>query len=115
MLTLLKKSLMIVVLSGIALITFADKGVGKKSRAKTTLNINTKSTLKTSISANIKSGLTYKGSLLSSYKSKSGMVNNLVTYQKGNTTYIIPYKHKYVMPEIRQGYTGVKFIIRTHK
>lgn len=115
MLSLFKKSLMIVMLSSIALITFADKGVGKKSRAKTTLNISTKSTLKTSIAANIKTGLTYKGSLLSSYKSKSGIVNNLVTYQKGNTTYIIPYKHKYVMPEMRQGYTGVKFIIRTHK
>jgi hypothetical protein len=115
MLTLFKKSLIVVVLTSIALVTFADKGVGKKSKAKTNLNITTKGTLKNSIAANIKTGLAYKGSLLSTYKSKSGIVNNLVTYQKGNTTYIIPYKHKYVAPEIKQGYTGLKLVIRRNK
>ena len=40
------------------------------------------------------------------------MNNTLVTYQKGNTTYIIPYKNKITIAEMRQGYTGMKVIIR---
>ena len=39
--------------------------------------------------------------------------NSLITYQKGNTTYIIPYKQKVALPEIKQGYTGIKLIIRS--
>ena len=63
---------------------------------------------------NLKSGLSYKGSLLSSTQSGSSLVlKNVVTYQKGNTTYILPYKSKVTpIPDMRQGYGGVKLIIR---
>jgi hypothetical protein len=40
--------------------------------------------------------------------------NTLVTYQKGNTVYIIPQKQVYTVPEMKQGYTGLKLIIKTH-
>jgi hypothetical protein len=40
------------------------------------------------------------------------MNNSLITYQKGNTTYIIPYKSKITVPDIQPGYTGMKIIIR---
>jgi len=113
---LLKKSLVISMLLGIAIFTFADRGVGKKAKVKTLLNITTTSTLRSSISLNIKSGLLYKGSLSTSGQTFSGnsmLVSNILTYQKGNTTYIIPYKNKIVIPDIKAGYTGVKMIIRS--
>ena len=113
---LLKKSLVISMLLGIAIFTFADRGVGKKAKVKTLLNITTASSLRNSISLNIKSGLSYKGSLCTSGQTFSGnsmLSNTILTYQKGNTTYIIPYKNKIVIPEIKQGYTGVKMIIRS--
>jgi hypothetical protein len=98
--------------------TFADRGIGKKARTRTLLNINTNSStsLKSSIALNIKSGLAYRGSITSSSKANNNVMqgaNSLITYQKGNTTYIIPYKQKIAVPEIKQGYTGVKLIIRS--
>jgi hypothetical protein len=113
--TFTKKLLTIALLFGIVQVAMADRGVGKK-RNKTILNIYTPSTLRNSIPFNLKSGLIYKGSLLSSTQTvgNSIMANSLITYQKGNVTYVIPYKHKIVMPEITQGYTGMKLIIHSH-
>ncbi len=114
--TFTKKLLTIALLFGIVNVAVADRGVAKKNKNKTTFNIATPSTLRNSIGFNLKSGLTYKGSLLSSTKTvgNSIVANSLVTYQKGNITYIIPYQHKIVMPEVKEGYTGMKIIIR-HK
>jgi hypothetical protein len=103
------------VLFGTAYSAMADRGIGKKSKsAKVTLNISTPSTLRNSLSLNLKNGLRYTGSMLVNQQNTGNtmMKSSLVTYQKGNTTYIIPYKQKIVMPEIKQGYTGMKLIIR---
>ncbi len=114
--TFTKKLLTIALLFSVAQVAMADRGVGKKSKNKTILNIYTLSTVRNSIAFNLKSGLSYKGSLLSGTNAvgNSVMSNSLITYQKGNITYIIPYKHKILVPEIRQGYTGMKIIIRSH-
>lgn len=97
----------------------ADRGAGKKNKNtnKVALNINTSYNLRNSIAFNLKSGLTYKGSLLVDQQSLGNSIlnNSIITYQKGNTTYIIPFKHKIAMPEITQGYTGLKLIIRSGK
>lgn len=96
---------------GTAYNAMADRGVGKKSKTtKITLNISTPSTLRNSLS--IKNGLRYTGSMISNMQPAGMMKTSLVTYQKGNTTYIIPYKQKIIMPEIKQGYTGMKLIIK---
>ena len=112
--TFIKKLFTIALLTGIVSVAFADRGSGKKNKNRVLLNISNTASLKNTISFNLKTGLSYKGSLLSNHQTvgSSIMNNSIVTYQKGNTTYIIPYKHKIVMPEIRQGYTGVKMIIR---
>ena len=118
MLSTVKKITMLVALFSVTVAVFADRGVGKKAKSKTTLlNITTGGNFKNSITSNIKSGLSYKGSLLTKSPSSSSITNTtLVTYQKGNTTYIIPYKQKIAVNEMRQGYTGVKFILRrSHK
>ncbi|RYY49694.1 MAG: hypothetical protein EOO06_06325 [Chitinophagaceae bacterium] len=105
--------LLLSVLNGFMLTTWADKGVGKK-KAKVSLNIVNVNSAK-DLSFNLKTGLKYKGSLLSNSAVSSRNTisyNNLVTYQKGNTVYIIPNKQKVVVPEMKQGYTGMKLILK---
>jgi len=102
--------------SGIALSSLADGGIGRRSKNKAGLNILTTSTLKGSIALNLTSGLRYTGSLLTKqqFAGNSIFSNTLVTYQKGNTVYILPYKHVITIPEVKPGYTGMKIIIRPH-
>lgn len=106
----------VVMLTGIAYSALADKGIGKKSKAKVTLNIVTTNSLRNSISLNLKSGLKYTGSLLINQQTEGNAIltNTLLTYQKGNTVYIIPHKQIMAVPEMRQGYTGMKLIIKPH-
>lgn len=114
-----KKAKMIVIilmLSGIGFSAMADKGIGKKNKSKVSLNINAGNSLRNSIALNLKSGLKYTGSLLANQQTNgtSYLNNTLLTYQKGNTVYIIPHKQVFAIPEMKQGYTGVKLIIKTH-
>ncbi len=108
--------LLILMLSGIGFSALADKGIGKKSKSKVTLNINTGNSLRNSIALNLKTGLKYTGSLLATQQvnGSSFLSNTLLTYQKGNTVYIIPHKQIIAVPEMKQGYTGLKLIIKTH-
>ena len=108
--------LVVVVLSGIAFSALADKGIGKKSKAKVNLNIATSNSLRSSISLNLTSGLKYTGSLIVNQQDNGTSLfsNTLLTYQKGNTVYIIPHKQVIAVPEMKQGYTGMKLIIKTH-
>ncbi|UAY52587.1 hypothetical protein [Ferruginibacter albus] len=94
-----------------------DRGSGKKNKKKSAtaaLNITTTTSLRNSILFNLKSGLKYKGSFLTGTQTIGSSIieNSIVTYQKGNTTYIIPYKHKILMPESSKGYTGFKLVIQ---
>lgn len=109
------KLILLGILMGSMYVSFADRGIGKKSKNKINLNISTAGSLKNSISFNLKTGLKYKGSLLTSTEQQNNTYTSsgLVTYQKGNSIYIIPYKQKIIVPEIKQGYTGLKLIINT--
>ncbi len=110
-----KKILLLSILTGTMLVSFADRGAGKKSKNRVILNINTNNSFKNAISFNLKGGLKYKGSLLIKTEQQANTLvsTELVTYQKGSSIYIVPYKQKIIVPEIRQGYTGVKLIIHT--
>lgn len=111
-----KKILLMGILTGSMLVSFADRGIGKKSKNKVLLNININNSLRNSLSFNLQTGLKYKGSLISSDEQQSNSFTSsteLVTYQKGNSIYLIPYKQKILVPEIKQGYTGLKLIIKT--
>jgi len=110
-----KSILIIGILAGNMLMSFADRGVGKKAKNRINLNIPANTSLKNSLSVNLKAGLKYKGSLLTGVKKTNGLLitNNIVTYQKGSNIYIVPYKQKIVVPEIKQGYAGMKLIIKS--
>ncbi len=111
-----KMLLVIPVLTGIAFSALADRGIGRKSKTKVELNISTASGLRNSISLNLRSGLKYTGSLLTKQEfSGSSILNStLITYQKGNTVYIIPSKQVIAVPDMKQGYAGMKLIINPH-
>jgi len=94
------------------LLSFADRGINKKAKSKISLNIKSNSTFANTFSFNLKTGLKYKGSLLGNESVTSSIYNTLITYQKGNTVYILPYKQKVIVPEMHQGYTGMKLIIK---
>lgn len=40
-------------------------------------------------------------------------INTFKTYQKGNTIYILPAPQKILTTEVKQGYTGMKLIIKS--
>ena len=99
----------------ICFMAMADRG-GFIKRNKTRLNIAAQGTLKNSIAFNLKSGVYYKGSfLLNTQQIGNAFVSDaFISYKKGNTTYILPYKQKIVMPEYTQK-DGYKLIIRSRK
>ena len=73
----IKKAAIILVLVSVTTVVFADRGTGKKSKVKTTLNINSaSSTLKGSILSNIKNGLAYKGSFLAPRQINNSVITN---------------------------------------
>lgn len=103
----------IIILSAIGLMSFADKGGSGKKR-RTQLNIQTTQNLKSSIRLDINSGMTYKGSFLTNTEQVGNILVNdaMVLFKKGNTTYILPYKQKIFIPSYSQA-EGYKLIIRT--
>lgn len=117
MMRIIKTSILAIVLVSTAHTALADRGIGKKVKNKVNLNITTNyNTIKNSLYSNLKNGLTYRGSILvkKQFSTTSIYNNTLVTFQKGNTIYVIPYKNRIVMPEIKQGYTGIKIRIPVH-
>jgi hypothetical protein len=97
----------------VALVAVADRGgFGRKNKIH--FNIITLNTLKSSVAFNLKSGLTYKGNSVLNYQTigNSVFANSIVSYQKGNTIYILPYKQKVIMPSYTQA-SGYKLIIRS--
>ncbi len=109
--------LLFALLTGQMLTSFADRGIGKKKN-RVILNIKTPSraNFNSSLNYNLRNGLRYTGSLMNATvvaPSAPNTFNTLVTYTKGNSIYILPYKQKVVLvADMHQGYTGTKLIIR---
>ena len=90
---MLKKSLTSFLLLGVVALALASSGGGKN---------NKKSSIQTNFSCgtgpsgiSLKSGPAFTGSLSVGQKSSRFVLyNTVVTYQKGNTIYILPYKYK---------------------
>ena len=102
--------ILIACISGIAI---ADRGVFGKRKNHFQLNITTANSLKKSIPFNLKSGLTFRGSnLLNSQQIGNSIFNStLLSYKKGNTVYILPYKQRVLIPSYSPE-TAYKLIIR---
>jgi len=99
--------------SFVTLVATADRG-GFGRRNKINFNIATANTLRNSVAYNVKSGLIYRGHTILNREKANGAVytNSIISYQKGNSIYILPYKQKVVS----QSYSiasGYKLIIRS--
>ena len=110
-----KIGLVVLFACGVWLLALADRG-GFVKRNKTHLNIAVKGTLKNSIAFNLKSGIDYKGSfLLNTHQIGNAFVSDaFISYKKGNTVYILPYKQKIITPKYTQK-ESYKLIIRSRK
>ena len=95
--------------------SLADRG-GFLKKNKTHFNIITSGSLKNSIAFNLRSGVLYRGSfLLNRQLIGNTLVNDAyISYKKGNTIYVLPYKQKILIPEYTQK-DGYKLIIRSRK
>jgi hypothetical protein len=88
---LLTRKLTTLFLIGLSVAAFATLGDGKAKKKSSLLN--SKTTI-TPGKFSMKSGYQYRGSqIISQQKDKNSFTrNSLVTYQKGNMTYILPIK-----------------------
>jgi hypothetical protein len=80
---------------GIAVFTFASMG-GGRNKAKGNKITSGYAAIRTSQGFTLKAGPTYRGSvILSEEKARNYIAfNSLVTYQNGNSTYILPNRFK---------------------
>ena len=97
----------------VTFVAIADRGgFGRKNKIH--FNIITLNTLKSSIAFNLNAGLIYKGNTTLNQQliGNSIFTNSIVSYQKGNTFYILPYKQKILIQSYTPA-TGYKLIIRS--
>ncbi|HXB94523.1 MAG TPA: hypothetical protein VNU70_05170 [Puia sp.] len=90
---LIVSALLITVVS----LTFASKGGGGEKEKKASNNLKTNFTpVRTTAGFTLKAGPTFSGNYFLNAEKKADYVsfNTLVTYQKGNSTYIMPYHYK---------------------
>jgi hypothetical protein len=87
-------SLLLVVVAALAFASMGGGGTKKKS-AKTDFT-----PIRTTNGFTLKAGPSYNGSLIFGQEKNKNVVSfkSVVTYQKGNTTYILPYTYKLQTP-----------------
>ena len=93
---LMRKTLIISLMLAVVGLTFASKGGGgDKKSGRVPLKTNFVP-IRTTSGFTLKAGPTYTGSMLTSTQATREYVsfNSLVTFQKGNSTYILPYTYK---------------------
>ena len=101
---------LLALLTGQMFASFADRGVGRK-KSRVVLNIKSPSAFSSTLNFNLRNGMRFTGSLMN-FSTLNGEQSNIVTYRKGNSVYIIPYKQKILVADVRQGFAGTKLIIK---
>ena len=99
-----KRKLVTAIFITASLATFAALGDGKKDDSKKTSQKSLLSKTSTYNFKNfsLKSRYNYRGStILSTSGDKYIILNTVATYQKGNTTYILPMKKKVLLDKIK--------------
>jgi hypothetical protein len=93
--TLARKSAICFALTTMAILTFASSGGGGGDKNKMP-STNQFTPIRTTSGFTLKAGPTYRGShLFNQEKKKDAMLfNSVITYKRGNTTFILPYKYK---------------------
>ena len=93
----MRKLLVSTVMIAVVSLAFASKGGGgeKKATGKNTLKTNF-TPIRTNTGFTLKVGPTFSGNYFLNTEKKNDYIsfNTLITYQKGNSTYIMPYHYK---------------------
>lgn len=101
----LKKKVATVLLIMVSVAAFATLGDGgsKKSISHSSRNLLSGKNVYNYKNFSLKSGYTYRGSTILSLAddNKFLILNRVITYQKGNTTYILPLKKKVILDKIK--------------
>jgi hypothetical protein len=97
-----KKLAVILLISGSAAASFATLGDGKKKSDLPKNSLLSSRTIKPG-TFSLRSGYTYRGTQVINTKipKKYISLNNTITYQKGNTTYIVPLKKKIILDRVK--------------
>jgi hypothetical protein len=96
-------ALLLVSATHIALGSFTGTTDSKTRNLYSLKNFN-KNFYKSASPFSLRAGFTYKGSQLISVKRENTgelTINSMMRYEKGNTTYIYPYKHKVSAPKFK--------------
>jgi hypothetical protein len=93
---MLKKSLVVgIALIGTVILAWASSGGGNNKKKSLASSKQGFTPLKSTYGLTLKAGPNYTGSYVySSQRDNVLSYNTLVTYQKGNTIFILPYKYK---------------------
>lgn len=93
----MRRTLVSTLLIAVAGLTFASKGGGGDKNKANNIPLKTSFTpIRTTSGFTLKAGPTYSGSFVLGTEKTANHVsfNTLITYQKGNSTYILPYQYK---------------------
>lgn len=93
----MRKLLISTVMIAVVSLAFASKGGGGEKKAAPNTPLKTNFTpIRTTTGFTLKAGPTFSGNYFLSTEKKSDYIsfNTLITYQKGNSTYIMPYRYK---------------------
>jgi len=113
---MLKKSLISFTMIGVVALALASNGGGDKKNA--TRGKAEYTTARTMNGLTMKAGPVFSGSRMYNTQRQSNMVmyNSVLTYRKGNTTYILPYKYKMnTKPTLRSNTQVIDLKIRLSK
>ena len=99
-----KKKIITALLIGGSLAAFATLGDGEGKKVSYSRSLLTYKPVYNYKSFTLKSGYNYRGTNIFSAKSSQEnyiILNKVITYQKGNTTYILPLKRKVLLDKIK--------------
>ena len=99
-----------------AALTFGSSG-GGGGKNKNDLNFKEFTPIRTSGGFTLKAGPLYHGSQLLNVQQQNNTVflNTVVTYQRGNTTFILPYRYKMTKPVVKSNLNALDVKIQLHK
>ena len=108
----LRLSVVSILLLAITVLAFASKGGGEKK--KHSAFENTFTPIDAASSFTLKKAPTYSGTLMNFQLQANNRlsVNAMITYQRGNTTYILPYQYKVTIGPVsdNKGKTNLQFL-----
>jgi hypothetical protein len=91
----IKKAVTSILLVGVVFFAFASMGGGGNKSKNKSVKVDV-TPIRTTTGFTLKAGPTYSGSMIMGQQRIGSFISytSVITYQKGNTTYILPHKYK---------------------